>query len=261
MPQLIAMVIVVVGAMIYMFQTFGGTGDKIEGIAQKTSIITEINNIRNGLQLAVRAGDIEKSVIAVASQAAVAAVAEVGTPGDTDYVAPVDAIPARAAIPAGDSTLIGLAVLGYFADQMNDEIGNNATTVSAYNATTNTAGQQNTYSAISFGGETNPGMNLSMVVGDSATRPGIRVQLLNALAGNAAFLESQIATDLQAVAGIDRTTIDGSAVDLLADGEVPVGNRPAGVVDAAGNKGTATSALDDGIFTIYFKDMPQTIVE
>ncbi|PKN13976.1 MAG: hypothetical protein CVU67_08065, partial [Deltaproteobacteria bacterium HGW-Deltaproteobacteria-24] len=58
MPQLIAMIIVVVGAMIYMFQTFGGTGDKIEGIAQKTSVITEINNIKNGLQLAVRAGDI-----------------------------------------------------------------------------------------------------------------------------------------------------------------------------------------------------------
>lgn len=29
MPQLIAMVIVVVGAMIYMFQTFGGTGDRL----------------------------------------------------------------------------------------------------------------------------------------------------------------------------------------------------------------------------------------
>ena len=72
MPQLIAMVIVVVGAMIYMFQTCGGTGDKIEGIAQKTSIVTEINNIRNGLQLAVRAEDIEKSVTAVAAQAAVA---------------------------------------------------------------------------------------------------------------------------------------------------------------------------------------------
>ena len=54
MPQLIAMVIVVVGAMIYMFQTFGGTGDKIEGVAQKTSIVTEINNIKNGVQLALR---------------------------------------------------------------------------------------------------------------------------------------------------------------------------------------------------------------
>ena len=62
MPQLIAMIIVVVGAMIYMFQTFGGTGDKIEGIAQKTSIITEINNIKNGIKLAARSGDIRSSV-------------------------------------------------------------------------------------------------------------------------------------------------------------------------------------------------------
>ena len=74
MPQLIAMVIVVVGAMIYMFQTFGGTGDKIEGIAQKTSIVTEINNVRNGLQLAVRAGDITKGVAAVADDPATTSV-------------------------------------------------------------------------------------------------------------------------------------------------------------------------------------------
>lgn len=51
MPQLIAMVIVVVGAMIYMFQTFGGTGDKIEGVAQKSVIITEINNVKTGIRV------------------------------------------------------------------------------------------------------------------------------------------------------------------------------------------------------------------
>jgi hypothetical protein len=249
MPQLIAMVIVVVGAMIYMFQTFGGTGDKIEGIAQKTSIVTEINNIRNGLQLAVRAGDIEKSVTAVAAQTAVAAVAESGTVGQAGYVAPVAAVPARAAIPAGDTTLIGLAVLGYFADQMNDEIGNNSKTVGTYSATTDTAGQQNTYSAISFGGETTPGMNISMVVGAAGTRPGIRVQLLNGLASNAAFLESQIATDLESIASIDRTTVDGSAVTLNAAGDVPTANAS-----------TTSTAATDGVFTIYFKDMPQGIV-
>ena len=240
MPQLIAMVIVVVGAMIYMFQTFGGTGDKIEGIAQKTSIVTEINNIRNGLQLAARAGDIEKTVTAVAAQAAVAA-----NPSATP---PVEAVPARAAIPAGDTTLIGLAVLGYFAEQINNEIGNNATVVGTYNATNNTAGQQNTYSAISFGGETNPGMNISLVVGAVNTRPGIRVQLLNELAGNAAFLESQISTDLAAVASIDRTTVNGTAVVLDSNGNVPTANAST----------TATEAAD-GVFTIYFKDMPQSI--
>jgi len=54
MPQLIAMIIVVVGAMIYMFQTFGGTGDKIEGVAQKTSVITEVNNVKIGVRLALK---------------------------------------------------------------------------------------------------------------------------------------------------------------------------------------------------------------
>ena len=241
MPQLIAMVIVVVGAMIYMFQTFGGTGDKIEGIAQKTSIITEINNVRNGLQLAVRAGD-----ISVTGQEAV----------DADPTA----TPPVAAIPAGTTTLINLAALGYFADQMNNEIVNNTGTV-AESATADTTGNRNTYSAISFGGENNSGMNLSMIVGDAGTRPGIRVQLLNSLAGNAAFLESQIATDLQAVAAIDRTTVDGTPAELLDDGEVPPNMRPSGVEDSTGADGTATTALDDGIFTIYFKDMPATIVE
>jgi len=238
MPQLIAMVIVVVGAMIYMFQTFGGTGDKIEGIAQKTSIVTEINNIRNGLQLAVRAGD-----ISVTGQGAVAA--------DTTVT------PNIPAIPAGTTSLINLAALGYFADQMNTEILDNTGQVT-FSATANTAGNRNTYSAISFGGETNSGMNLSMVVGAANTRPGIRVQLLGALEGNRAFLESQIATDLAAVATIDRTTVDGAAV-AITNGEVPVGNRPSTVEDSAGNPGTATTNLDDGIFTIYFKDMPATI--
>ncbi|QOG11222.1 hypothetical protein [Arcobacter sp. FWKO B] len=58
MPQLIAMIIVIVGALIYMFQTFGGTGDKIEGIAQKTSVITEINNIKTGVKMAARTGHV-----------------------------------------------------------------------------------------------------------------------------------------------------------------------------------------------------------
>jgi len=227
MPQLIAMVIVVVGAMIYMFQTFGGTGDKIEGIAQKTSIVTEINNIRNGLQLAVRAGDITND----------------GTAANT-------------------TALFDLANLGYFADQMNNEIADNTDDNNI------TSGAGNTYSAISFGGEDNPGMLLNLVTDDTTAvatvrdgdgvittpgtitqRPGIRVELTGALAANANFLESQIATDLAAVASIDRVTTDGGPV----------------VLDEAGNvQNTAAQTTDnegDGIFTIYFKDMPATVVQ
>jgi hypothetical protein len=218
MPQLIAMVIVVVGAMIYMFQTFGGTGDKIEGIAQKTSIVTEINNIRNGLQLAVRAGDITNDGTNV-------------------------------------TVLQALANLGYFADQMNNEMANNT---GAGIANTNT----NTYSAISFGGEDNPGMLINLVVGDVNTRPGIRVELVGQLEGNRDFLETQLATDLEAIASIDRTSTTLTAVTLDANGNVPAGNRPATVAVPTGTAaGTATgTTLTDGIFTIYFKDMPANIV-
>ncbi len=227
MPQLIAMIIVVVGAMIYMFQTFGGTGDKIEGIAQKTSIVTEINNIRNGLQLAVRAGDI--STITRAA--------------DATAVPPVTALT--------PTVLKNLADLGYFADQINNEIKDNTTTGNANKGT-------NAYSAISFGGEDNPGMIINLVTnGTAATgtnitkRPGIRVQLVGGLAGNAAFLESQIATDLEAIASIDRTsTIDSAAVVLDKDGNVPTAN--------AATTGTAAS---DGVFTIYFKDMPANVIQ
>jgi hypothetical protein len=207
-----------------MFQTFGGTGDKIEGIAQKTSIITEINNIRNGLQLAVRASDITNNGTTV-------------------------------------TTLRDLAQLGYFADQMNVEISNNATAGNANEGT-------NAYSAISFGGETNPGMIINLVtssiapttgnatadpvvVGTITQRPGIRVQLVGALASNASFLESQITNDLSAVASIDRTsTINSASVTLDENGDVPVANRA-----------TTGTAAEDGVFTIYFKDMPATVVQ
>jgi hypothetical protein len=96
MPQLIAMVIVVVGAMIYMFQTFGGTGDKIEGIAQKTSVVTEINNIKNGLKLAAKAENIG-----------------IGTSANTTKV------------------LVGLADLAYFPEQVNSQITNEGGTARA----------------------------------------------------------------------------------------------------------------------------------
>ena len=227
MPQLIAMVIVVVGAMIYMFQTFGGTGDKIEGIAQKTSIVTEINNIRNGLQLAVRAGDIS----------AVTKAADLTATPPTTAITP--------------TTLKDLANLGYFADQINNEIKDNTTSGNANKGT-------NAYSAISFGGETTPGMIINLVTNATAAtgteitkRPGIRVQLVGALKSNAAFLESQISTDLAAIASIDRTsTIDTAAVKLDKDGNVP-----------SANAATTGDAASDGVFTIYFKDMPADVIQ
>jgi hypothetical protein len=221
MPQLIAMVIVVVGAMIYMFQTFGGTGDKIEGVAQKSSIITEVNNIRNGLQLALRAD----------------------------------------AITTTPTTLAELATLGYFADQMNNEIADNdGTAITPVDETTDLNGDENTYSAISFGGENNPGLFLTLVVGAEGTRPGIRVQFDNSLETNAGFLETQIANDLQAIASIDRTTLDGTAVAIDENGDTPAETRPVDNAATIGTVEAGTATLTDGVFTIYFKDMPLNIV-
>ena len=209
MPQLIAMVIVVVGAMIYMFQTFGGTGDKIEGIAQKTSVITEVNNIKNGLKLAARAEHISS-----------------------------------AASPAGDAKkdLKGLAQLAYFPEQINNQL-----------TVTGRTNGDNEYAAISFGGteKTKGGMVLSLVAPAAVSSvkmiPGIYVDLtVGSLKDNAAFLESQISTDLEDVAYIDRkadsataaTTARGSASDLEK-------RTPA----------NSTAGTDsDGKFIIYFKD-------
>lgn len=211
MPQLIAMVIVVVAAMIYMFQTFGGTGDKIEGVAQKTSVMTEINNIRGDLIVAIKTGELKAGV-----------------------------------------TLKDLANLGYFSKQINEQLKDNIIAASDSFAT----GEVNTYSAISFGGKTKPGMNISLILSANSV-PGIRVELLNGLATNAAFLEGQISSDLVSQASTDRTTIDGTPVALTA-GEVPKLNRPATVIDMDGVKGSVASdaaTLGDGIFTVYFKDL------
>lgn len=213
MPQLIAMVIVVVAAMIYMFQTFGGTGDKIEGLAQKTSIITEINNIRSEVAIALNQGDVT-------------------------FTSATD-----------KTTLKSLAEAGYFSKQIREQILSNSTAASA----TGGAGQVNTYSAISFGGKTKPGLNISLIVPGDGKIPALRVELLNGLDNNKAFLEAQVSQDLDGQAAIDRTTTDGSAVDLT-DGEVPKDNRPTTVFDNKGVAGTVASnatALGDGIFTLY----------
>lgn len=188
MPQLIAMIIVVVGAMIYMFQTFGGTGDKIEGIAQKTSIITEINNVKNGLKLAARDGVIIPS----------------GT---------------AAATAARARNLEGLGELNYFAQQINEQLDQDPDAF---------ADAVNDYNTISFGGtQDNAGSMTIQLINDRVGRiPGILVTLRGNLADNAGFLEAQIAADLAAVAYVDRletdrTTEDDTLGDNGIDSRIP----------------------------------------
>lgn len=218
MPQLIAMVIVVVGAMIYMFQTFGGTGDKIEGIAQKTSVVTEINNIKNGLKLAARNGNI-------------AATEDVP---NEEY-----------------NNLQGLAKMKYFAEQMNTQLEKTI-------AGANRSELPNVYSAISFSGNSKnaaeyTGDMLIQLVATQNKIPGIFVDLSKGgLKDGAGFLESQIANDLAGVAIIVR----GDTAATTGDLNVSKTARTGGTAEENTRipAETATPALNDGMFTIYFKD-------
>lgn len=173
------MIIVVVGAMIYMFQTFGGTGDKIEGVAQKGSIITEINNIKDGLKIAAKSGHIEATASAT-----------------TDAVA----------------DLKGLATLSYFAEQINAQL--KATTISSntYNAIS-FGGEALTT------GTNKSSMQISLISNTAGAIPGIYVDLsAGNLKDNVAFLEAQIATDLAAIATIHRKADSVTAGALTATG-------------------------------------------
>ena len=223
MPQLIAMVIVVVGAMIYMFQTFGGTGDKIEGIAQKTSIITEINNIKNGLKLAARS---EQIVI-------------------------TSAVPAGGgAAVVSASNLKGLGTLKYFAEQINDQLEKNVATADGADNYV----KENAYNAISFGGNTTTigGMFVSLVADRENLIPGIFVSFNfkdSTLKDSSGFFEAQIANDLKDIAYIDRKAKAATAaagVRTSATDTSTIAARTPG--DSAGG----TEA--DGKFIIYFKD-------
>lgn len=166
MPQLIAMIIIVVGAMIYMFQTFGGTGDKIEGIAQKSSVITEINNIKNGLQLALRSEAIDLN----------AADDDKGT----NNIA---------------KSLKGIAALEYFPEQINNQLKDIiAADKNVYRAIS-FGGPANNTMEITL---------VLPTVATANSRPGLFVDFSKGrLSTNAGFLEKQLVSDLGSLASID----------------------------------------------------------
>lgn len=219
MPQLIAMIIIVVGAMIYMFQTFGGTGDKIEGIAQKTSVITEINNIKNGLKLAARNENIAATKVAANEQ----------------Y-----------------DNLQDLAKMKYFAEQINTQLVKTDTGADRANL-------PNVYSAISFGGNSTnaqsyAGDMLLQLVATKDKIPGIFVDLSKGgLKDGAGFLESQIANDLAGVAVVVRGDTAAATSGAMT---ISTTARTTGTAEEIARipADTASPNLNDGMFTIYFKD-------
>ena len=217
MPQLIAMVIVVVGAMIYMFQTFGGTGDKIEGVAQKGSIITEIHNIKDGVKIAAKSGHIETTA---------------GT--DADAV----------------SDLKGLATLSYFAEQINSQL----TTSTNANANVYNAISFGGKSETTTGTNNDSAMKISLVATTVGRIPGIFVDLADGSLGtNKAFLEAQISNDLQSIAYIDRhaKTAVATATVQNSTGTDIEKRTPAYSTE---DKTAGSETISDGKFIIYFKD-------
>jgi len=182
MPQLIAMIIVVVGAMIYMFQTFGGTGDKIEGVAQKSTIITEINNIKNGVQLALRADAVYNT-------------------SETENTANNLV-----------TTLRGIGVLEFFPEQINNQLKDKAAGTNVYQAIS--FGADNTL-------EITLVLPSSDTAANSNARPGLFVDLSKgSLATNAGFLEKQLKQDLSALAAIDTHATSATYNALDADGDI-----------------------------------------
>jgi hypothetical protein len=183
MPQLIAMIIVIVAAMIYMFQTFGGTGDKITAVAKKSVVLTEINSIKNGVSLANDSATLES------------------TDGTSTNKA---------------HTLEGLATLGYFDSLINAQITGSADNTAGDD-------NYNIYKAISFGGDkttTDGDLEVSLVVptttATATDKPGIFVNIGNNLASQAGFIEAQLAVDLASIAHIDRNataTTDKTSFD------------------------------------------------
>lgn len=193
MPQLIAMVIVVVGAMIYMFQTFGGTGDKIEGIAQKTSVITEINNIKNGLKLAARSEHIELR--------------------DSDQA---------------DSTLEsvenleGLAELAYFPEQINEQLdGTGTDAVNTYQAISFGADNSMVISLVNNVANRVPGIFVDLSQGQLSSNAGfLEAQIASDLADVATI--DRHATSATATA----TTLGGATTGI--DSRIPAATTEAG---------------------------------
>lgn len=181
MPQLIAMIIVVVGAMIYMFQTFGGTGDKIEGIAQKSTILTEINNIKNGVQLALRSDSVYNTS---------------ETEATADNVV---------------TSLRGIGVLEFFPEQINNQLKSKAAGTNVYQAISFGAGNTLEITLV---------LPSTDAASTNTARPGLFVDLSKGnLATNAGFLEKQLIQDLKALAAIDEhaTALSYNALNLDGD--------------------------------------------
>ncbi|MDY0320723.1 MAG: hypothetical protein RBR23_03210 [Arcobacteraceae bacterium] len=181
MPQLIAMIIVIVVATLYMFQTFGGTGDKIEGIAKKTTVVTEINNIKLGIRESLER-----------------------------YIRATDST-----VAGKVNTLEGLAEKEVFDKTINvqlDADGKTKTnTVNTYKAISYGADNSLEITLVLP----------TKTQATSTARPGLYVDMSQgSLAGVAGFLEQQITQDLGSLCAIDTHATSATYKPLESDGDI-----------------------------------------
>ncbi len=227
MPQLMATIIVVVGAIIYMFQTFGGIGNKILSIAQKPSVLTEIYNIKSGVSSALKYGDISVGTT----------LQDLANKGYFDIRVRQQLLD-TSSFNKFKSTLKKSPYNKY--DYISGRRGSNVF--------------RNLYSAISFGGRENPAMLISLISGGKGNIPGIRVQLIASLDESKGFLEKQITNDLSVLALCDRGATWGDYTLSATKTLLAALLNPTNSTNETGEY----KAID-GIFTIYFKDLDGTI--
>ncbi len=230
MPHILASLVTVIVATVYMFQTFGGTSSKLDSVAQKAVILTEIENIKKGLQFYMSFEQMTSTTTLKDLADLTCFAPSINEQLKKDYTTFQTKL---------DNLTIPTGVASTDYDYIKGDRGN------AF---------ENTYSAISLGARENPSLLISLLTNKSGTNPqrfipGIRVQLLGKLEKEKAWLERQIIQELKSIAYIDTRATWGDYMlgkDCTDNG---------GFCFSSPNQTSFSSLAPDGIFTLYFKDL------
>ncbi len=175
MPLLIAAVVGIAGAMIYLFSSYGNTTDTIKLVAMKPGIMTEINNIKDGVKnLMILESD---NIAGLTLGSVVASEAIDETMRDSVF-------------PVADTST------GTIGTEKWEAADGNATAV---------------YRSISFGNK----MFLTVKPAATGERAEIIVDIHQLGGDNAGFLEKQLKNDLSPVADVNTSiciTAQGTSV-------------------------------------------------
>ncbi len=235
MPQMLASFVAVIIATVYLFQTFGGTSDKLDLVAQKSVVIGEIENIKKGLQFYMSFGkmDSNTSLEHLANLSCFAPIINEQLKNTPD------------ATGSGLKNFLSGKTDNHYYGYLN---ASNGPFVGKQNLVL-----KNTYSAISFGSREKPSLLISLILkqgiaNTQETIPGIRVQLLGKLEKEKAWMEKQIVEELRSIAYIDVVATWGEYTLVKNTTNKIWSFNPSG-------QDIFTNNRLDGIFTLYFKDL------